>query len=128
MDANLIHKDEVFAIVGCAMSVLNGIGHGFHEKPYENALAVELSHQGVPVAQQSRFPISWREVQVVEYIPDLIACGLVVIETKTIDRITDIERGQMLNYLKITGHPVGVILNFKHPKLMWERVVLTKHS
>lgn len=128
MDANLILKDEVFAIVGCAMSVLNGIGHGFHEKPYENALALELNHQGISVEQQSRFPISWRGTQVGEYVPDLIAYGLVVIETKTIERITDIERGQMLNYLKITGHQVGVILNFKHPKLMWERVVLTKHS
>ena len=128
MDANLIRKDEVFAIVGCAMSVLSGIGHGFHEKPYENAPAVELSHQGIPVEQQSRFPISSREIQVGEFIPDLIAYGLVVIETKTIEHITDIERGQMLNYLRITGHQVGVILNFKHPKLMWERVVLTKHS
>lgn len=128
MDANLILKDEVFAIVGCAMSVLNGIGHGFHEKPYENALAVELNHHGIPVDQQSRFPISWRGTQVGEYVPDLIAYGLVVIETKTIERITDIERGQMLNYLKITDHQVGVILNFKHPKLMWDRVVLTKHS
>ena len=44
MDANetLLLKDEVYRIVGCAMEALNGLGHGLHEKPYENALAVEF--------------------------------------------------------------------------------------
>ena len=44
MDTNekLLLKDEVFQIVGAAFDVLNGVGHGFHEKPYENALVVEL--------------------------------------------------------------------------------------
>jgi GxxExxY protein len=48
----------------------------------------------------------------------------VIVDTKTIDRITDFERGQMLNYLRITKLRVGVILNFKNPKLEWERLVL----
>jgi GxxExxY protein len=48
----------------------------------------------------------------------------VIVDTKTIDRITDLERGQMLNYLRITKLRVGVILNFKNPKLDWERLVL----
>jgi GxxExxY protein len=63
-------------------------------------------------------------VKVGEYLPDLIAFEKVVIEAKTIDQITNIERGQVINYLKITGLRVGVILNFKHPKLEWERIVL----
>ena len=48
-----------------------------------------------------------------------------IVDTKTIDRITEHERGQMLNYLRITALPVGVILNFKHARLEWERLVLT---
>ena len=59
-----------------------------------------------------------------EYIPDLIAIGKVVVDAKTIDRITDHERGQMLNYLRICKLRVGVLLNFKHAKLEWERIVL----
>lgn len=47
-----------------------------------------------------------------------------VVDTKVIECSTDIERGQMLNYLKITKLRVGVILNFKQPKLEWERLVL----
>ncbi|NLZ59559.1 MAG: GxxExxY protein, partial [Lentisphaerae bacterium] len=45
-------------------------------------------------------------------------------DTKTIERITDHEKGQILNYLKITGLRVGLILNFKYAKLQWERLAL----
>ena len=92
MDTNehkLLLKKEVFQVVDCAMEVLNTLGHGLLEKPYENALVVEI-----------------------------------VVATKTIDRITDLERGQILNYLKITQLRVGLILNFKRPTLEWERLVL----
>ena len=58
------------------------------------------------------------------FVPDLIAFGTVVVDAKVIDRITDVERGKMLNYLRITKLRVGVILNFKNSKLEWERIVL----
>ena len=58
------------------------------------------------------------------FVPDLIAFDSVVVDTKVIERITDHERGLMLNYLRITGLRVGVILNFKHRKLEWERIAL----
>ena len=48
----------------------------------------------------------------------------IVVDTKVIDRITDHERGLMLNYLRITRLRIGAILNFKHPKLEWQRIAL----
>jgi len=120
----LIYKEEVFQAVGCAMEVLNELGHGLLEKPYENALVVEFGIKGVGFMQQPRFPVVYKSVKVGEYIPDLIVFDKIVIDTKTIDRITNIEKGQILNYLKITGLRIGLILNFKNPNLEWERVVL----
>ena len=117
-------KDEVFQIVGCAMEVLNTLGHGFLEKLYENALVVEFGLRGIPVSQQQRYDVRYKEVKVGDYVPDLIAYNKVIVETKTIDRITDVERGQVINYLKISGLRVGIILNFRHAKLEWERIVL----
>jgi len=77
MDTNerpkMLRKEEVYNIVGAAMEVLNELGHGFIEKPYENALVVEFQLRNLPYLQQPN---------------------------------------------------VGVILNFKHPKLEWERIVL----
>ncbi len=120
----LLLKDEVYAIVGSAIEVLNAIGHGLHEKPYENALVVEFRLRGILFAQQPRFNVIYKGVLVGEFVPDLIAYDAVVVDAKVIDRITDHERGRMLNYLQITGKRVGVILNFKNAKLEWERIVL----
>jgi len=122
----LLSKNEVYQIAGCAMEVLNELGHGLHEKPYENALVVEFGLRSIPHFQQPRYEVLYKKVKVGEYIPDLIAFNAVVVDAKVIDAITDHERGQMLNYLKITGLRVGVILNFKRAKLEWERIVLER--
>ena len=127
MDTNsgeLLAKEEVFEIVGCAIEVLNTLGHGSVERPYENALAIEFGLRNVPFRQQPSFNILYKEHQVGLFIPDLIAFNTVVVDTKVIDRITDHERGLMLNYLRITALRVGVILNFKRAKLEWDRIVL----
>ncbi len=125
---DVLLRREVYRLVGAALEVLNGIGHGFHDKPYENALVVELLAAKIPCEQQKRFPVVYKSVPVSEYVPDLIAFGSVIVEAKIIDRITDHERGQMLNYLRITGCQVGLILNFKRAKLEWERLVISDHS
>ena len=61
------------------------------------------------------------------FTPDLVVLGKIIVDTKVIDKITDHERGQMLNYLKISRLPVGVILNFRYAKLEWERLISTDH-
>lgn len=119
-----LFKEETHKIIGCAMEVLNTLGHGLLEKPYENALCVEFGRKGILFAQQPRFDVLYKSVKVGEYIPDLIVFDKIVVDTKTIDRITNHEKGQILNYLKITGLQVGIILNFKYAKLQWDRVAL----
>src|SRR5438045_6579909 len=123
-DDKLLFRAEVFQIVGCAIEVLNTLGHGLIEKPYENALVVEFGLRKIPFRQQPPFDVLYKEKKVGLFVPDLIAFDTVVVDTKVIDRITDHERGLMLNYLRITKCRVGVILNFKHAKLEWERIVL----
>ena len=115
MDTNegrLLFRDEVFQIVGCAIEVLNTIGHGLIEKPYENALVVEFRLGKVPYQQQPLFDVLYKGHKVGLFIPDLIAFDVAVVDTKVIERISDHERGLMLNYLRITKWRVGVILNF----------------
>jgi GxxExxY protein len=124
----LILKAETEAVIGCAFEVLNELGHGLLEKPYENALVVEFGLRAIPCEQQRRYDVLYKTVKVGEYVPDLIAFGSVVVDAKVIERITDHELGQMLNYLKVTGHPVGLILNFRRARLEWKRVVNTNHE
>ncbi|MFP4283158.1 MAG: GxxExxY protein [Opitutales bacterium] len=131
MDANRrefggLFGAEMYALVGCAFEVHNTLRHGLKEKVYENALTVEFALREIPFAQQPVFPVDYKGRTVGEFIPDLIAHDHIIVDTKTIERITDLERGQMLNYLRITGRKVGLILNFKHPRLEWERIILSE--
>jgi GxxExxY protein len=123
-DDKLLFKEEVFRVVGCAIEVLNTLGHGLVEKPYENALVVEFGLQEIPFRQQPSFEIIYKGQKVGLFVPDLIAFDAIVVDAKVIDRITDHERGLMLNYLRTTKLRAGVILNFKRSKLEWERIVL----
>jgi len=120
----LLYAEDTEAILGAAMEVLNVLGHGLLEKPYENALAVELRLRGIPFEQQPQFDVMYKNVPVGLFVPDLIVQGRIIVDTKTIDRIGDHERGQMLNYLALTGLRVGLTINFKRAKLEWKRSVL----
>ncbi|ESQ87464.1 hypothetical protein ABAC460_19245 [Asticcacaulis sp. AC460] len=124
IDKELLLKNEVYQIVGAAMEVLNTLGHGLVERPYERALAIELALRAVPFVSQQRFDVIYKGMNVGEYIPDMVAFSKVIVEMKCIDRITNNELVQVSNYLRITGCQVGVILNFRWPKLDWKRVVL----
>lgn len=106
------------------MTVHNAIGPGLREKTYENALCVELRYQGINYRQQTRYPVQYRNEIVDEFVPDLVVEERVIVDTKTVETIIDDHRGTMLNYLRITGLKVGVIINFKNRKLEWERIVL----
>jgi GxxExxY protein len=123
-ESKLILKAETEKIIGFAFEVLNEVGHGLLEKVYENSLTVLFKQNGVAFDQQRRFAVLFRGIEVGEFIPDLIVFGSVIVDTKVIDRITDYERGQMLNYLRITKLRVGLILNFKNARLEFERIVL----
>jgi GxxExxY protein len=126
MNANtheLIFKDEVYQVVGSAIEVSNTLGCGFLEKPYERALAAELGMRSIPFEQQRQYSINYKGMTVGDYIPDLVVYGKIIVEVKTIERIAQKERSQLLNYLKVTGMKVGIILNFGNAKLEWERLV-----
>ena len=121
-NTDFLYSEETHAIIGCSFEVLNEIGHGFHEKIYENALVVEFGLRDIPYSQQPEFDVNYKSITVGKFIPDLITHDKIVVDTKTIEKITEHERGKMLNYLQITGLKVGLIINFKHAKLEWLRV------
>ena len=119
----LLLAEETQRIIGCAFDVLNEVGHGLYEKIYENAACVAFTLAGIPFDQQREYSVKFRGHTVGTFIPDLVVFGSVIVDAKVIDRITDHERGQMLNYLRITNLRVGLIINFKHARLEWERLV-----
>jgi GxxExxY protein len=83
---SLLAKQEVFQIVGCAIEVLNTLGHGIVEKPYENALVVEFGLGNIPFLQQPPFEIAYKDHKIGLFIPDLIVFDSIVVDTKVIER------------------------------------------
>jgi GxxExxY protein len=99
-------------IIGCAYRVGSGLGCGFLEKCYENALAHELRKAGLNVVQQVRLDVWYDGLVVGEYIADLIVEGCVVIEVKAIERLDTIHAAQCINYLAATRLPICLLINF----------------
>ena len=122
-DQRLFHR-EVGMILDAAVEVHRVLGYGLLEKPYENALVREFEIRAIPCVQQPRYSVDYKGCRVGDFVPDLIAFGSIVIDTKTIDHIGDFEIGQMLNYLRITKLRVGFIINFKYRRIETRRVVL----
>ena len=110
-------------ILGCAYRVANELGPGFLEKVYENALAHELRKAGLTVAQQHPIDVWYDGVQVGSFAVDLFLEGRVLIELKACKAIDDAHVAQVLNYLKATGQPTCLLLNFGTPKIQVRRLM-----
>jgi len=112
------------SILGCAFRVSNGLGSGFLEKVYENALAHELVKAGHECLQQHRIEVRYDSVVVGEYVADLLVDQCVMVELKAVRGLDDVHMAQCLNYLKATGLSVCLLLNFGNPELQVKRIVL----
>ena len=126
--AELLYKDEVYAIVGPAMEVYNQLGPGFGEAVYQHAMEIEVELRKIPNnAQQDIFVFYKGQKLKSFFTPDLICYDKVVVELKALDRLTSREESQVLNYLKTTGLPVALLINFGGDRdLEWKRIVLTQ--
>jgi GxxExxY protein len=110
-------------IIGCAFTVANGLGSGFLERVYENALAHELRKAGLAVAQQHGVSVIYDDVIVGEYAADLLVEAAVVVELKAVRALDDIHQAQCMNYLRATGMHLCLLLNFGKPRLEIRRIV-----
>jgi GxxExxY protein len=123
VEEHLVHAELSRAIIGAAMTVLNELKPGLHEKLYENALAIELRHLGYEVSQQSRFDVFYRNQLIGTLVPDMIVDRLVIIDTKVCERFCDEHTSKMIGYLAKTRLDLAMLINFKHSTLQWKRVV-----
>ncbi len=129
MDSNAdagsgVHRDITEAIIGVAYDIANTLGCGYLEKVYENAMCVGLAEKGLSVSQQTPVRVSYRGQTVGDYVLDLIVDNAVLVEVKATLEHQAIYAAQVLNYLKATQLPVGLLINFGRPKLVVKRFVL----
>jgi GxxExxY protein len=123
--ADLILKDEVYAIIGAAIEVHRETGPGFLEPVYQEAMEIELRLRSIPFASQQHLVISYKGHRLQrQYIADLVCFEQVIVELKALDRPSGKDEAQILNYLKATGLRVGLLINSGHfGRLEWKRFV-----
>lgn len=108
------HASTTDKIIKASFKVHNELGFGFFEKEYQNAMIVELKSAGLQVAKEVPTDVFYQNVLVGQYFADLIVEQNVILELKSVTSITKIHEVQIVNYLKVTGLEVGLLINFGH--------------
>lgn len=104
-------------IIGCAIEVHRNLGPGLLESIYEKALCHELNERGIKFECQKILPVVYKSVSLGEFRIDLVVENKIVVELKAVERNDPVFKAQLLSYLKLTGHKLGLLINFNVPLL-----------
>jgi len=122
----IIYREESYQLMGACFEVYREKGCGFLEAVYQECLELELADRGIPFVAQQPLQLSYKGRPLRQsYQPDLICFGRIVVELKAVSQLSDEHRAQMQNYLRASGHRLGLLVNFGHfPKIEAERIAL----
>ena len=128
MNTELIFKEESYKIIGACFEVYREKGCGFLEAVYQECLEIELRLQAIPFVPKQPLPLEYKGTPLTaRYEPDFICFDRIILELKAVKELADEHRAQVQNYLKATGHQLGLLVNFGHyPKIELERFVNTR--
>ena len=110
-------------VIGCAFEVANVLGCGFLEKVYQNALLLEISRCGLQAEKEKLIQVRYKDQIVGEYFADILVDKTIVIEIKAVKELNEIHQAQLLNYLRATKLPLGLLINFATPRIQIKRML-----
>ncbi len=113
-------KDSLLSgvVIGAANEVHRHLGPGLLESAYEACLCRELELQGLSVARQVPLPVIYKGLTLdCGYRLDLVVNDELIVELKTVEKVLEIHKAQLLTYLKLTGKRLGLLINFNVPYL-----------
>ena len=118
----LRYEQETYQIIGAAMKVHGELGPGFTEKVYQEALAIEFAGREIPFEREKEIHATYKGI-VLEgtFIPDFICYGKIIVELKAVKELDDVHRSQAINYAKIAGLSLSLLINFGEISLVKER-------
>ncbi len=123
---NFIYKQETHDIIGAAMAVHRYFGCGFTEKVYQDALEQELLALEIPFVREQPVYVTYRDVQLkTQFIPDFVCYHKIIVELKAVREIDDVHRSQAINYAKVAGYKVALLINFGGTSLEFERFTVS---
>ena len=126
--AQVIWKNESYAVIGACFAVYKDKGRGFLEPAYHECLEIEFESQRIPFLSKPPQTVQYRGRTLVQtFTPDFICYDKIVVEIKAVSALIDEHRAQLLNYLTATGCELGLLVNFGHyPGMEYERLFTKK--
>src|SRR5271163_1044655 len=118
----LPHADISEIIIGCCFEVMKELGSGFLENVYKNALFIAMKESELTVLVEQSFEVVFRNRKIGKYVADLIVENLIVVELKCCKILLPEHQAQLINYLKASELPVGLLVNFGNPRLEYKRL------
>ena len=116
-------QQEIYDIIGAAMEVQNELGRGFAELVYHEALNIELGLRGISFETEKLITISYKGYLLERnYKADLVCFDKIVVELKSVEILKTEHTAQLLNYLKATKLPLGILINFGETPLKYKIV------
>src|SRR4030095_15320489 len=124
MEQNLIYKEEAFTIIGKCMEVHRILGHGFLEIVYKDALELEFKDSNISFSRESKFEVPYKKwILPHQYFADFAVYDRIILEIKSMDGLHDDLIARTINYLKVSGYQLGLLVNFGKRSLEYKRIV-----
>ena len=123
----LLFEEETYKVIGACMSVHKGLGAGFLESVYHEALEKEFEIQKVNFDSKKKLQVYYNDAPLQKYfIADFIYFDNIIVEIKAASFLHKDTEAQTINYLKSTNYPLGLLINFGQSSLTWKRFINTK--
>lgn len=114
----MIENQLTKKIIGCAIEVHKLLGPGLLESAYQVCLEYELKKTGLKVEKERPMPIIYKDIKLDHgYRMDLLVEDKIVVELKTVEKLTDVHLAQILTYLRLGNYKLGLLINFNVTKL-----------
>ena len=109
----MLPNETSHAVIRAAIKVHTAIGPGALESTYDACMFYELRNTGLHVEHQVRLPLVYGEIQLpVAYRVDFIVENCLIVEIKCVQKLLPVHRAQVLSYLRLSGHRLGLLINF----------------
>ena len=125
MNTTIIYKDESYRIIGKCFEVHKVLGHGFLEVVYKDALEIVFKQDGIRYQREKEYEVWFRNILLPhKFYSDFVVLEKIILEVKCVASLTDSHIAQTINYLKVSGSKLGLLVNFGRGRLEYKRLVL----
>jgi GxxExxY protein len=123
--SEVIYKEESYQVIGKCIEVHNQLGAGFLEVVYKDALQLEFERAGIPFEREKQYEVKYKGIVLPHsFYADFIVFENIILEVKGVSEMKELFMAQCLNYLKVSGCRLALLVNFGELRLNYKRIIL----